>query len=201
MYIPSKFSATQAQLKTFIDDFGFASLITQANGHWFTTMVPMLIDEELVLTGHMARANPHWQELAQWESLVLFQGPHSYISPSWYANSEEVPTWNYAMARATVTATLIEDVNSLDQLVRQTIDKYETPLGNPWDQVIDQDYWQKQLQHIVGFRLTISELSGKFKLGQNRPSKDRLSLSQALEQNPGGRELWEFMRKALGSRP
>ena len=199
MFIPKPFAAKQDQLHSFVNEYGFASLITRSNDQWFTTMVPLLLEpgDTPVLHGHMARANPHWRHLSDNPSLVIFQGPHAYISPSFYEQTAEVPTWNYAMARATVSATVFHDTDALNELVLATVEKFEAPLGNPWDREIDQDYWQRQLEFIVGFRLEVQELTGKFKLGQNRSAEDQGKMKEALKQSEAGAELYRFIEGRL----
>src|SRR4051812_7069478 len=103
MYTPKHFEVSDlAEMHAFMDRWSFATLVTGDGGHLLGSHLPFLIDPERgaqgMLMSHMARANSQWQTFAQaGEALVLFQGPHAYISPSWYTVHPSVPTWNYAV--------------------------------------------------------------------------------------------------------
>src|SRR5437764_62337 len=107
MYIPAAFRETRLEvLHALMREHSFATLISQLEGQLFATHLPILLDANRqpygTLIGHMAKANPHWlafnPEAA--ESLVIFQGPHAYISPGWYVAEQAVPTWNYEIVHA-----------------------------------------------------------------------------------------------------
>src|SRR5262245_25072902 len=97
MYIPKSFAETDgATLYPFIRDNNFAALVTEHEGQLIASHLPFLIDSERgVLRAHLARANDQWQAFDGREALVIFQGPHAYVSPSWYEVQPSVPTWNY----------------------------------------------------------------------------------------------------------
>src|ERR1700759_3803266 len=99
MYVPSHFAETDlATLHDFIERYSFGLLVSQVDGQPFGTHLPFLLDRSAphgTLIGHMARANPHWQSLREQPALVVFAGPHAYISPTWYEAANVVPTWNY----------------------------------------------------------------------------------------------------------
>src|ERR1044071_9429828 len=105
MYLPSDFKEEDFQkLAAFIHQFSFATLVSGRSGSLQASHLPFLFDEKRgksgFLRGHMAKANPHWKTIEEEEVLVIFQGPHAYISPTWYEASETVPTWNYATVHA-----------------------------------------------------------------------------------------------------
>src|SRR5688500_13870647 len=116
MYIPKAFAETnQAKLFEFIRANSFGILFSQHQGQAWATHLPFLLEaegEKLVLWGHFARANPHWQEI-EGEILVVFPGPHAYISPAWYESPNVVPTWNYVAVHAYGTLTLIHETDRL----------------------------------------------------------------------------------------
>src|SRR5260370_40830619 len=115
MYIPKAFREDDIKtLHTFMREYSFATLVTQQEGMPFASHLPFLLDREQgpygTLLAHMARANPQWRDFdGTQEALVIFQGPHAYISPSWYQASLSVPTWNYAVAHAYGQPRIIED--------------------------------------------------------------------------------------------
>jgi len=104
MYIPNAFREDdQATLVAFMRAHSFATLVSVVDGTPFATHLPLVISEEsgqILLVGHLAKANPHWRALTASDSLVIFQGPHAYISPSLYEKRESVPTWNYIAVHA-----------------------------------------------------------------------------------------------------
>src|SRR5579871_5873948 len=102
MYIPKAFEVTdRAALHDFIEGNSFATIVTSVEGAPFATRLPFILDRGAgasgTLIGHVARANPHWRSFdGRAQALAMFDGPHAYISPSWYVTSPAVPTWNYA---------------------------------------------------------------------------------------------------------
>jgi transcriptional regulator len=178
MYIPAAFRETRLEvLHGLIRDHSFATLISQVDGQLFATHMPFLLDATRgangTLRGHMARANPHWQAFANQaqEALVVFQGPHAYISPSWYLAEQAVPTWNYSVVHAYGTPALVDDWPSVRQLLEDTVATFEASLPEQWSTARAGDgYITKLAQAIVAFEIPISRLEGKRKLSQNRPS-------------------------------
>jgi transcriptional regulator len=131
------------------------------------------------LHGHIARANPLWREYQEGaQALAIFQGPQAYVSPSFYpskaVSGEVVPTWNYVVVHASGTLRFIHDVDWLRGFVAKLTETYERPRPTPWK--IDDAparYIDKMLSLIVGFEFSISSLTGKWKVSQNRPAADR----------------------------
>lgn len=180
MYIPS-FNRIDdpAILLEAMRAYSFAILFgPDTSGYPVATHLPLLISEEGphgVIEGHFARANPHWQSLAGQKTLVVFPGPHSYVSPSLYASQQSVPTWNYIAIHATGTLHLVEEEAGKESLVRQLIAVHEPAHIDQWQSQTDQ-YRSAMLKNIVGFRIPIEKLEGKFKLSQNRPDPDRANI-------------------------
>ena len=135
-----------------------------------------------MLRAHMAHANPQWRTFSpDREVLVIFHGPHHYVSPAWYASHPSVPTWNYAVVHALGRPTLIEDRERLTALLRELVTRHEAASPEPWKMALPPDYQDKMLSAIVGFEIEITRLEGKFKLSQNRPSEDRPLVIEELE--------------------
>jgi transcriptional regulator len=142
------------------------------------THLPLVVKDEGehgVLEGHFARANPHWKSLAEQETLVVFSGPHSYVSPMLYAEPLSVPTWNYIAVHAYGTLSLIEDEPGKDALLAGLIAANEPAYATKWHQM-PEGFRRSMLAGIVGFRIPIARIEGKFKLSQNRPEADRLNV-------------------------
>src|SRR3712207_6198290 len=135
MYIPAHFRVDDpALLLPLMERYGFATLVTVEAGSPFATHLPLLLRRAPDrLVGHMARANPQWRGLARQPGvLALFQGPHAYVPPSWYASAPNVPTWNYATVHAYGTARLLEDPAQVLALLADTAAQYERGRERPW---------------------------------------------------------------------
>jgi len=203
MYIPKAFEVTdRAALHDFIEGNSFATIVTSVEGAPFATRLPFILDRGAgasgTLIGHVARANPHWRSFdGRAQALAMFDGPHAYISPSWYVTSPAVPTWNYATVHAYGTPRVIDDAGRVEAIVDRLVAIHESGLPQPWSaHQVASDFKAKLLKAIVGFEMVIDRLEGKFKLGQNRPIEDQLSVLHALEKSPGGDELAKLIRCA-----
>ncbi len=200
MYIPKAFREDDiSRLHTFMEAYSFATLVTQHESIPFATHLPFLLDAERgpngILLAHMARANPQWHDFASaQEVLVIFQGPHTYISPSWYEVELSVPTWNYAVVHAYGLPHLIEDGEELYKLLKTLIQTHEANFEKQWPFQLPDDYLQKMMRGIVGFEIEITRLEGKFKLSQNRTETERENVIAALQESTNTAALAELMR-------
>src|SRR5262249_46348042 len=139
-----------------------------------------------LLIAHMARANTQWHSLATGaEALVIFQGDHAYISPSWYQSHPSVPTWNYATVHVYGTPRIIDDYNRVVAILRALVEQNEGHFETQWRMDLPLDYERKMVKGIVAFEIEITRLEGKFKLSQNRDVVDRTGVIAALEKNGG----------------
>jgi transcriptional regulator len=130
----------------------------------------------------------------------MFDGPHAYVSPSWYATSPAVPTWNYATVHVYGIPRAIHDVAQLSALVDRLVGIYEAGMAKPWPGNLPADFKASMLKAIVGFAIEIDRIEGKFKMGQNRPVEDRIGTVARLESSsdPAARALAELTRRHLG---
>jgi transcriptional regulator len=177
MYIPAAFRETHPDvLHALIREHSFATLVSQVDGQLFATHLPFLLDPARgpngTLRGHMARANPHWHSFSEGEpALVIFQGPHAYISPSWYLAEQAVPTWNYSAVHAYGTPSVVSDWNAVRRLLEDTVATFEANLPEQWSTSrAGEDYIANMGKAIVAFEIPIARLEGKRKLSQNRPA-------------------------------
>jgi transcriptional regulator len=185
MYIPKINEETdQARIFDFIKNNGFGLLISAENDVPFATHLPLILDfnekNTPLLRGHVARANPHWQ---MWERvgdvLVIFNGAHSYISPSWYEHPSAA-TWNYLAVHMYGKIQLVSDDKLLDSLKILT-NKYEKTQENPlFFENLEDDYVKKILRGIVGFEIEIEKIEAKAKLSQNKNEKDYNNIIEQL---------------------
>src|SRR5205823_11382641 len=135
------------------------------------------------LLGHMARANPQWKSVLG-EALVIFSGPHAYVSPAWYEQGGTVPTWNYVAVHAYGTFHVVEDRAQLLDILRRTVTAYESPRPEPWTFDESEPHVETMLRAIVGFRIEITRLEGKWKLSQNHSEERRRRVVRALGSQP-----------------
>jgi transcriptional regulator len=164
----------------------FAVLVSTIDGIPFATHLPLLIDEagdQIVARGHMAKANPHWKSMQQGEeSLIIFHGPHAYISPSLYEIHESVPTWNYAAVHVYGEPTLFSDEPGLAETLHQMINTFDSSYMAQWSELSDK-YRSQMMKHIVGFEIKVKRLEAKFKLSQNRTKGEQARVIQSLSQS------------------
>ena len=203
MYIPTPFLVEDRKvIVAFMQQFDFAAVVSHSDtAEFIASHVPVLIREvgsELHIVGHVARGNSHWRVMeSQAESMVMFQGPHAYVSPTWYAASPAVPTWNYAVVHAYGAARVREDATFIAGVVEDLTRRYEEQREHPWStQAVPGESYEKLLNAIVGFEISVSRCEAKFKLGQNRSVEDRAGTIAGLEResSPKALELAHFMR-------
>jgi transcriptional regulator len=176
MYVPEAFRQSELTvLHDFIERHSFGVLCSTSAGAPSASHVPLLLEREPAplgtLLGHLARANPQWREADGQPVLVIFSGPHAYISPSWYQAEQMVPTWNYAAVHATGILRTIQEPEPLRDLVARMVQYYESPRAQPWQLEAGSEYVTKLLRGIVGFRIELTKLEGKWKLSQNQPQE------------------------------
>ncbi|MEO7337696.1 MAG: FMN-binding negative transcriptional regulator [Caldimonas sp.] len=192
MYLPSHFAENRLDvLHGLIRSHPFGLLVTNGPAGLSANGFPFLVDADGdagfgTLRGHVARANPVWRETGP-DALVVFQGPHGYISPSWYASKAEhgkvVPTWNYLMVQARGRLRPIDDPAWVLKLVTRLTDTHEAPRAKPWG-VDDAPpaYIDTMLRAIVGIELEVTSIVGKWKVSQNRPLADREGVIAGLSE-------------------
>ncbi|MGL4318968.1 MAG: FMN-binding negative transcriptional regulator [Pseudomonas sp.] len=198
MYLPSAFRQDDlAELHRQIAASRLATVVSQGADGLQASHLPLLLvpdeGEFGTLYGHFARANPQWRELAGGETLVIFNGPDAYVSPSWYPAKAEhgkvVPTWNYIAVHAYGQAEVFDDAERLLQLVSRLSDQHEAGRAQPWAvSEAPRDYLDSMLRAIVGFALPIQRLQGKWKLGQNRSSADQHGVQTGLNASADSRD-------------
>jgi transcriptional regulator len=191
MYLPPHFEEARLPvLHQLMRDVPLAAVVTLTSGGLTANHIPLELDPDAgpygTLRGHVARGNPMWREVASGiDSLAIFQGPQSYISPSWYASKQEhgrvVPTWNYMVVHASGPLRIVDDTVWLRGLVERLTHRHEAHQTQPW-RVSDApvEFIEKQLAAIVGIEMAIRKIEGKWKVSQNRPATDREGVAAAL---------------------
>jgi transcriptional regulator len=205
MYIPSAFAENKVStLHDFIEHHSFGLVISCADRRAVASHLPLLLDRKAgangSLSGHMARANRQWRQAAGQEVLAVFSGPHAYISPAWYQAEQVVPTWNYVAVHAYGRLTLIQDPDALTRLVEDFVQVYEQSMPDPWLLNGREEFVRQKIEQIIGFRIDIEHLEGKWKLSQNHPVVRRQTVIQALKEraDENSRAVAALMEKTLG---
>jgi len=186
MYIP-EFNRVRdyGDTVSFVQANPFAILVSASDSGPFATHIPILarnVDNQMVLHGHMARANPHCGLLQNdQESLAIFHGPHAYISPSLYESKESVPTWNYAAVHVYGRARVVEAPEHLLEELRNIIHAFDPAYFEQWSGLSDK-FRYGMLKHIVGFEMVATRIEAKFKISQNRSQADQAAVIASLGQ-------------------
>ncbi|PKG99259.1 FMN-binding negative transcriptional regulator [Paraglaciecola sp. MB-3u-78] len=191
MFTPNKFKMIDlSEQQQFIHEFGFGVIVSNVNG-LSATHLPFVLQsnegEQGVLYAHCAKANPLWKSIEGQNVLVIFTGPHAYISPSWYNTKPAVPTWNYTAVHAYGVASLLNPQDTL-KTVDQVVEKYEPQLLVDRDIVTD-TIKHKMLAGIVGFKIELRKLQGKLKLGQHRSKDDQAGVYKTLSSSGNSNDL------------
>lgn len=207
MYVPKHFREDDlATLQALMRANSFATLISmQEDGVPVATSLPVLLEMEPVpygtLKAHLALGNPQWRTLQQdREILLIFQGPHAYISPSWYEEKLSVPTWNYASVHAYGRPHLITEQGELHAHLSTLVTTYEGNFSQPWQlEGLPKEYVEKMMKGVVGLSIEITRLQGKYKMSQNRSTQDQQQVIEQLQMatDPLNREVASIMQEKL----
>lgn len=203
VYTPSHFEISErAAIARLMHDYPFATLITPATPEPRISHVPLLLvpgcEPHGTLIGHVARANPHWNEASGVDSIAVFHGPHAYVSPSWYADpARAVPTWNYAVVHASGPLEIIDDAVETRRVLEALVHRFEANRDAPWTFAMPERQRDALVGAIVAFRMRIRRLTGKFKLSQNRSTDDRERVARAFQAagDPESAAVAEWMRE------
>jgi transcriptional regulator len=194
VYVPAHFNEDRiGVLHDLMRATGLATLVSMTAEGLIASHAPMMIDPDPApygtLIGHLAKANPHARSADPGvQTLVIFQGPDGYITPSYYAAKKEhgkvVPTWNYTAIHAYGTLEVFDDPVGLLEIVTRLTNRFESPRAQPWA-VSDApgDFVQGMLNGIVGIRMPIVRLEGKVKMSQNRPAADQTGVVEGLRRD------------------
>jgi len=163
----------------------FAILISMSEDGPVATHLPLLVEEagnDLILRGHFAKANHQWSMIEEKDSLVIFHGPHAYISPSLYEVRESVPTWNYGTVHVYGKGRVLHDDAEVKQLLIDLTSRFDPSYYQQWLR-LSEEYRDKMVRRIVAFEIKANRVETKFKLGQNRTQEEQDNLIRALEQS------------------
>jgi len=202
MYIPPRFKLKdEAQIRAYIRQYPFATLITAANNYPIATHLPFILEQEgeqWYLLSHMAKANPQWKLLEESQPLVVFQEPHAYISPTYYEKEENVPTWNYIAVHVYGTVEMLLEKEQAVEVLEKTIAIFEKNFQQQWEN-LEGGYKKRLLNGMVAFRIKIQNFEAKEKLSQNKTVQERQTISKGLldTSDSSAQQLGEIMKNKL----
>lgn len=190
MYMPplNKEEDTSTLL-AFMQNHSFVTFVSTIQGELIATHIPVMIHKEqddLIILGHLARANPHCNAFDKEESLIIFTGPHAYISPTHYDKLESVPTWNYAVVHAYGVPQKLsfkDNPKQMQQMILDLIREHEQNYEKQWED-LSEKYKHGMMQGITGFKMKITKLEGKYKLSQNKNKNEQTKITRALLASP-----------------
>lgn len=191
MYIPNHFKiGDEEKIFEFIEKYSFATLYSMHKGEPYATHLPLILKkDEKALYGHFARPNGQWKDIENQTVLVIFQGPHSYISPSWYEITDAVPTWNYVSIHLYGKVDIIEDDKVIYESLNEMVTKYEK-LNSPYNlENVDSRYIEGLSKGIVAFKINITKIEAKAKLSQNHPEERQNLIIEQLEKSTDQNEI------------
>ncbi len=197
MYIPRSYQmSVPDEVVQFIQTYSFGILFTQHEGKPVATHLPFYYDaKENVLLAHMARANSQCQTLNKKTGLVVFSGPHTYISPSWYEIPASVPTWNYTAVHVVGTCTIVQSEEELAAILDKSVQFYEP--ASELSTHADEPFYRNMMKGIVGFRIEITGMEGQAKLSQNKSVEIQQRIISKLSASPdaNAQEVAQLMQE------
>lgn len=200
MYIPHHYKNENLdEVKDFLTQNSFGILINTVDGKPWGTHIPLELDTDQtgkdVLVGHISKANPQWKNFSSpSEVLCIFNGPHSYVSSSWY-KEEEVPTWNYIAVHIYGKVTILDEEQTMASL-HKLVDKYEQNSKNPISLHQMSPKTLRQVKGVMGFQIEITEIQAAYKLSQTRVDDHPKIISELNEVNdPGSNTIAEIMKR------
>lgn len=200
MYIPrTNLITDKNEILAFMRNHSFATVITATQEQPTASHLPITIyerEENIILSSHFSRANKQWTSIEGSNNLVIFNGPHAYISPANYTSSPNVPTWNYIAVHAYGYGKIITEPEQIMKALDKMVDNFESAYRNQWDN-FPEEYKTKMAKGIVAFEITVTNLQAKKKLSQNRSNVEMKniidSLSESMDSNE--RSIAEYMKK------
>ena len=191
----------RAELIEFMRANSFALLVTGTGGTLHASHLPVQVEsagEKIVLDMHMARNNPQWREFFDEDVLVVFCGPHAYVSPRWYEEDERVPTWNYAAVHAYGTPRIVQEDKAKYETQRRLVATLD-PQWLPTFDALSPKYVKSMLDGIVNFEIPVTRIETRWKLSQNRGRREQESIASRLEASSDSveRALAALTRKHL----
>jgi transcriptional regulator len=203
MYVPAAFQAgDEGEAEAFLAEHSFATIVSPSPSGMLATHVPVTVRRGpagLVLVGHLARANRHWEQMTGTaEALAIVLGPAGYVSPTWYASGPAVPTWNYGAVHAHGRPRAVDEPEFARAALAELVARHEAGPGGWRMEAQPPGFVDRLVGAIVAFEMPVDRLETVLKLGQNRPDADRAGVIAGLERagTPAAAALAALMRAA-----
>ncbi|AKA33867.1 FMN-binding negative transcriptional regulator [Flagellimonas lutaonensis] len=199
MYIPLHYKNENfTEVKDFLAQNSFGILVNQVDKRPWATHIPLELEKDSfgddVLVGHLAKANPQWKSFGdEQEVLCIFNGPHAYVSSSWY-KEEEVPTWNYIAVHVYGKLTILDEKATMEALHR-LVDKHEKDSDKPISLHNMSPKTLRQVKGVVGFQIKITEIQAAYKLSQTRPEDHATIVARLRERGVTESEIARHIRE------
>lgn len=198
MYTPPYYENKDIdQIKRFLKENSFGILVNVVDNKPWGTHIPLELEQDLngvdILVGHIAKANPQWRYFSDnAEVLCIFNGPHAYVSSSWY-KEEEVPTWNYIAVHVYGTLKVLSEEETMASMFR-LVDKYEAGSKNPINLKDMSPKTLRQVKGVVGFKIQITDIQATYKLSQTRQEDHAKIITELKDRNdPGSQAIADLM--------
>lgn len=204
MYVPKINEVTDIhEITDFMKRFSFATIVSMQNNLPVATHLPFIVsasNNKIKLYSHFAKANPQWKDIEANKVLVIFSGPHAYISPGNYDSFLSVPTWNYIAVHVYGEVKIIEEDSEVMRLLENTVDNYESSYKKQWHQ-LPPDFKEKMTKGIVAFEVKIWDIQAKKKLSQNKTKKEQERIIDTLSKSTDDNEklIADYMNKCFNS--
>ena len=199
MYIPLHYkNENLEEVKDFLVKNSFGILVSQVKNKPWATHIPLELEKDAldndVLVGHIAKANPQWKWFGdEQEVMCIFNGPHAYVSSSWY-QEEEVPTWNYIAVHVYGKLTILDEKTTMEALYR-LVEKYEKASDNPISLDNMSHNTLRQVKGVVGFQIKVDEIQAAYKLSQTRPEDHAAIVAQLRKRGVTESEIARHINK------
>ncbi len=197
MYTPKLYrEEDRSEILDFLKKNNFPALVTHDGERLVATHLPVEVVETendgLTIYSHMSRANPQWKSFGEQEAMFIFQGAHTYISPTWY-NHVNVPTWNYMMVHVYGTLQIMTDAELYSTLSR-LVERHEAASAYRLES-LPQDFVEKEMKGTVGFSMQVTRMDAGYKLSQNRNDEDHANIINELnkQDNDDARKVADAM--------
>lgn len=185
MYIPKTFEMNYIdQMIQFIKENSFGVMVSMGKETLHGTHLPFLVEKQaegnVQLIGHMSKANRQWREIED-EVMIIFSGPHAYVSPSWYEEEGFVPTWDYQAVHVYGRYIPKRSATDLKMIMNKTIKYYNGTQQSPsWDGNVPDDVYNRLINGVEGFFIEVTDIQGQWKLHQDHTEDRRYKVAQAL---------------------
>jgi transcriptional regulator len=200
MYLPKYYEVNdRAKLFDFMKSNSFAILFSHTGEEPMASHLPFIIDEtgeeKGLILGHMAKANRQWRYADGQQVMVVFHGPHTYVSPTWYQEEDAVPTWNYTAVHATGTFKATEEPAVMEDMVARLTAQHEASQPQPWQMDFSTDYASQMMKRVVAFQIDITAIQGKWKLNQNQSDarRERVAAKLGSSEHEGDLQVAKLM--------